>query len=185
MNAFFKPSDITTHVCTVGNKTKGGSAFAICENNEQVFISPKIVEATGIEVGDMLTAYCVDNHRDADGEARYAVRWRAIRIAIKERFQPPEAIVQAIPAPDTSEALPDRCGRLLMQDRAWTSRQMAEALGEDHKAVSNWLVWQARGGKVAAIKVYADTSQHNPSHVWYVRTMGLARELVDEVTLHD
>lgn len=185
MNAFFKPSDITTRICTVNNKTKGGSAFAICENNEQVFISPKIVDATGIDVGDMLTAYCVDNHRDAEGEARFSVRWRAIRITIRERFQPVAVVPQPAPAQTTPEGLPERCRLLLQQDRAWTSRQMADALGVDIKAVSNWLVWQSRGGHITAIKAYADASQHNPSHVWYVRNMDLAKDLIDEVTLED
>lgn len=194
MAVFFRPSDIVTRICTVGNMTKGGSAFAVCEDGEQVFISPKIVEATNIDVGDMLTAYCIDNYRDQDGgEERYAVRWRAIRVTVEERFStvPPVAPVAAPVAP-VAPVVPvaiddkweDRAVSLLKkQDRAWTATQMALEVGVHRQTVSNWFSYQHKTGKVASAKIYAQGDQERPSIVYYARDVDILNDLIDEVVL--
>lgn len=186
MAIFFRPSDITTRICTVNNKTRGGSAFAVCEDGEQVFISPKIVDATRVEIGDLLTAYCIDNHRqENDGEARYAVRWRAIRITLQERFQPPAVAAPAVPAaPAASPDLGSRIKALLGQDRAWTVVQVIEALGEtDHRKVIDWLRTHHDAGRFACAKLYKRGNQERASHVYYAKDIELLIDLIDEVEL--
>ncbi len=186
MAVFFRPSDITTHVCSVNNKTKGGSAFAVCEDGEQVFISPKIVDATRIEVGDLLTAYCIDNHReDSDGETRYAVRWRAIRVTVKEKFpQVAEAAPVAAPA-KREDDMPGQIVRLMKQSRAWTPAQIAEALGVDTVKVSDWLRYHHVTGEYACAKLYLKGTQKIASSLYYANSVSLLRDLIDEVTLED
>jgi hypothetical protein len=196
MAIFFKPSDITTKTCTVNNRTRGGSAFAVCEDGEQVFIPPKVVDATDIDVGDMLQAYCIDNRRpEVDGEARYAVRWRAIRVIVTEKFAPTLAapVTPAValtidpPAPAEISALElsKRCKEKLEEDRAWTASQLAKAVGVETQRVSNWLSVQHETGSIAAARLYAAGMQERASKSWYARDIDLLEELIDEVVLGD
>ncbi len=185
MATFFRPSDITTRICTVNNKTKGGSAFAICQNDEQVFISPKIVDATHIEVGDMLTAYCVDNHRDQEGVERYSVRWRAIRVSVQERFIPTAVAAPAAPLAAPAD-LGDRITALLAQARAWTPVQVAEALGEpEARKVVDWLRTHHDAGRFASAKLYRRGHQERASAVYYAKDYETLVDLIDEITLED
>ena len=133
---FFEPSDITVHTCSVNNVTNGGSAFAVCKDGDSVFISPKIVASTNVEVGDMVTAHCIDNHRTEEGKLRYAVRWRAIRIDITQKL---------VPNNDFED--------LLKQDRAWTAAQMARACNKSTLQASNWLQYEHVKGNIAAMSI--------------------------------
>lgn len=173
---FFKPSDLNTIPCTVNNKTAGGSAFAVTEAGEQVYISPKIVDAVKAEIGDHLTSYCIDNHRDG-AEGQYSARWRAVRVDMVERFVP------AAPKPPV-EAPESTFDDLLRQDRAWTSSQMAKALNVDTLTASNWLQSRHAAGEIAAMKLYKSGEQERASKVYYARDIDLLEELVDEVVLN-
>lgn len=179
MAVFFRPSDITTRICTVSNKTKGGSAFAVCENGEQVFVSPKIVEATDVEVGDMLQAYCIDNHREADTADRFAVRWRAIRVIIQERFQPPVPVAPA-PVDDkpTGEDLGDRIHALLAGGAILNSTKIGEALGVPGQTAHSWLWWQHKKGRIASVRLYSERDQSKASHVYFAKDTDAIRKLL-------
>jgi hypothetical protein len=72
---FFKPSDIVTVPCSVSHITRTGSAFAVDENEESVYIPVRLVEQARIDIGDSLTCYCVDqsldeNQNEVSGNAR-------------------------------------------------------------------------------------------------------------------
>lgn len=176
MAVFFKPSDIQVKLCSISNITRGGSAFAVCEDGEQVFISPKVIEIIGAEVGDLVRAYCIDNHRpEVDGE--YSAKWRAIRASIEEKF-----LVggEATPAPVDTVV---RCRELLKQDRLWTARQMTDALNADPTKVGNVLYGEHHAGRIAAVKVYASGDQEKATAVYYGKTVELIYELIDEIEL--
>jgi hypothetical protein len=182
---FFRPSDIIAKVCTVNNKTKGGSAFAVCEDGDQVFISPKIVNVTGIDSGDLITAYCIDNHKDEDGRDRYSVRWRAIRVTLEEKFvpAPPEAAV-AEPVKMT-ETERNRIRKLMLQNRAWTVRQMTDGVRGDKDRVSKFLMREHQAGRFACARLYSIQDQERASFIYYAKDMELLRDLIDDVVLED
>jgi len=160
------------------NITRGGSAFAVCESDEQVFISSKIVEVIGADVGDMLNAYCIDNHRpEIDGE--YSARWRAIRASISERLIPLQGVVPAA-KPDLTQ----RCRDIIMkEDRAWTSRQIAEALGEDTQRVSTHLRGEHNAGRVASASICAEGGQDRVSALYFAKSVEVLVELIDGVVI--
>lgn len=176
-HVFFKPSDIRTIVCSVINITRGGSAFAVTEDNEYVFINPKIVDQTKIDVGDYLTAYCIDNHRpEVDGE--HQSRWRAIRIVVTERFVTDVPEVKA-------KSITDQITPLFRSNRAWTSAQIAKQIGEDHMRVTNALNGLHDSGQIAVVKVYAKGGQDRCSAMFFARDVALIHDLIDEVELDD
>lgn len=185
MAIFFKPSDIVTRVCSVTNKTKGGSAFAVCPDDDQVFISPKIVDAARIEAGDLLTAYCIDNHKDEDGRDRYSVRWRAIRVTVQEKFvpAPPEAAV-AEPI-EMTETEHNRIRKLMLQNRAWTVRQMTDEVRGDKDRVSKFMMREHQAGRFACARLYSIQDQARASFIYYAKDVELLRDLIDDVVLED
>ena len=173
MSVFFKPSDIQVKICSVSNITRGGSAFAVCEDGEQVFLSPKIVDIIGAEAGDLVKAYCIDNQRpEIDGD--YAAKWRAIRANIEEKL-----VVDA-PAPAPVVNVDAKCTELLKRDRLWTIRQMSGELNVD---VTGILHREHHAGRIAAIKVYASGDQERATAVYYGRSVELIYELVDGIEL--
>ena len=185
MHTFFKPSDISTIPCTISNITRNGSAFAVTEQDEQVYIGPRIVEATGVDIGDFVTAYCLDNHRPESDGQHHQARWRAMRITVAERLAvAPAPAPTPTPAPELSTIeLSKKCQQLLRQDRAWSAKQIAAQIGCETQRVSNWLHYQHQTGNVAAAKLYSNGEQTNPSKVFYARDVELLDELIDEVTL--
>lgn len=189
MAVFFKPSDIKTVACTVANLTRGGSSFAVCEDGEQVFINPKITEAMNIDVGDYLTAYCIDNFRpERGGEEQYAVKWRAIRVTVAERFDPIPAAAPAAPAPKPElniEQIEQRILTLLREDRAYTTAQAARDTSIDHMRVSNVMRGMHDRGLIAACEISASGGQERVSKLYYARDVDLLVDLIDEVELDD
>ena len=193
MAVFFKPSDIRTMDCSVGNMTRGGSAFAVCEDGEQVFISPKIVELMEIGVGDFLTAYCIDNHRPENGgEEHHAVKWRAIRVTVQERFAPAPAASPALsltiqkPKPElTTEQIENLIMGIMQQDRAWTTAQAATEISVDHMRVANVMRHLHEGGEIASCEINAKLGQERVSKLYYARDVDLLVDLIDEVVLDD
>ena len=191
MAFFFKPSDIKTIECCVNNKTRGGSAFAVCEDGTQVFIQPKIVDLVSIDVGDLLTAYCIDNHRpESDGADHYAVKWRAVRVTVKERFDPiPAALPLAVPVakPElTNEQIEQSVMDMMVQwDRAWTTAQASAYLSLDQMRVSNVMRGLHDKGRIATASLEAQSGQDRVSKLYYARDVDLLVELIDEVELDD
>ena len=177
---FFKPSDIVVKKCTIMNVTRGGSAFAVCEDDEQVFISSKVVEVINADVGDMLNAYCIDNHRpEVDGE--YSARWRAIRANVLERLVPLHGDASA---PVIKQDFAQRCRDLIMtKDRAWTSRQVAEALNEETQKVSTHLRNEHNAGRLASASICAEGGQERVSAVYFAKSVDVLVELIDGVVI--
>jgi predicted Rossmann fold nucleotide-binding protein DprA/Smf involved in DNA uptake len=148
------------------------------EDGDQVFISPKIISATGADVGDMLLAHCIDNHKLAP-DKDFAARWRAIRISISQKLDPapyaPSALAQGHSRPKSVLTL------LETRDRAWTTAQMARELGVSIPDAQSALFEQHAAGKIARI----DATCGGKKQVWYARSLKLVEELIDEVELED
>lgn len=189
MTYFFKPSDVRTKTCSVVNITRGGAAFAICENEEAVFISPAITSDLAINVGDLLTAYCIDNHApERDNGYQPSARWRAIRVTVQERLvsltaSPPEAAKPAPKPEPTPEEVAERCRKLFDLDRAWTTRQLADAVGIDHSRVCSHMNAEHDAGRLALCRIYASGTQERASAVYFAKSTAILTELIDEIEL--
>ena len=173
MSVFFKPSDIVVKQCSVTNVAAGGATFAVCEDGESVFINPKMAGMIGCDIGDLVQAYCIDNHRP-EVEGNYNARWRAIKANILEKLIVPEPVVVK-EKPKVAD--------LLKRDRLWTTRQLAAATGEDHLRVATFMRGEHSAGRVACLKVYASGEQENASALYYGKSTELIHELIDEIEL--
>lgn len=189
MTYFFKPSDVRTKICSVIGISRGGSAFAVCDDEGTVFVPPTITSDLAINVGDLLTAYCIDNHAPERESGRpTSARWRAIRVTIQERLvilsaSPPEAAKPA-PKPElTAEEIAHRCRKLLDLDRAWTTRQVADAVEIDHSRISSYLNAEHDAGRLALCRIYASGTQERASAVYFAKSTAILTELIDEIEL--
>ena len=54
-----------------------GSAFAYCENGDQVFLNARIVDKMELEEGDICQALLLENFEDK----RDVTPWRAVRVS--------------------------------------------------------------------------------------------------------
>ena len=190
MSGFFRQSDVVTHTCVVRNKTRGGSAFAVLENDEQVFISPGIVDSVNADVGDTLTVYCIPN--DKLDIADKSVCWRAIRAIMLERLIPQEdapveapvdAPAVAAPATATVADIASQMHALMKEDRAWTSMQLAKEIGCDRQRISALMHDEHKKGAVAAARIYACGDQEKYSRSYYARSVDILYDLIDEIVL--
>ncbi len=195
MAVFFKPSDIVTLACSVNAKIRSGSAFATCEDGEQVYIVSNLAKTSSLEVGDFLTAYCIPNYNyydsDADKKDRgsKSVRWRAIKIVVQERFQIPPIDTRPEPVkpkPElTAEKIEQRILSILDEDRAYTTAQAALHTGIDQMRVANGMRSMHERGLIAACEISASGGQERVSKLYYARDVDLLVDLIDDVVLDD
>ena len=57
--------------------TYSGSAFAICENGDQVFLHPRLVEKMKLNEDDIRSALLIENYEDKID----VTPWRAVRVS--------------------------------------------------------------------------------------------------------
>ena len=57
--------------------TYSGSAFAICENGDQVFLNARIIKKMKLEEGDICSALLLKNYEDKSE----VTPWRAVRVS--------------------------------------------------------------------------------------------------------
>lgn len=57
--------------------TYSGSAFAFCQNGDQVFLNARIVEKMDLYEGDKCSALLIENFEDK----RAVTPWRAVRVS--------------------------------------------------------------------------------------------------------
>jgi len=172
VSTFFKPSDISVKECVVYNITMNGSAFAAIEgSDEQVYISPRVRDSIGCNVGDAVKAYCVDDHRPERNPGASA-RWNAVRATIMQRLE--DAAVSASAAPVGSPV-----DAILAVERAWTVKQAAEASGIDPESVTAGFALRK-----AAFALIVSPSGGDPM-IYYARTPEILVDLIDGVELGD
>lgn len=149
-STYFKPSDLRKVECVVNNITRSGSAFAVSESGDHVFIPVRLADDFKIDVGDMLVCHCIDQHLPENaGEEKVSARYRAIRVKVTQRLvdldddaevvTPALALtlesVMAPPPPPPKPVLEKQAlkGMLMVAiqaPKAWSSKDMAEHLVE-------------------------------------------------------
>jgi hypothetical protein len=207
---FFKPSDIVTVPCSVSHITRTGSAFAVDENEESVYIPVRLVEQARIDIGDSLTCYCIDqsldeNQNDASGSARY----RVIRMKVEQRLNdilPGSAASDALvgnrandleakpPKAVTLEDARTSINEMFSKSRAWTITQIIVELrgfypgmvvtDEMCARITSWIEKMHEIGTLASCKVAKSANDESPD-VWYAAQHETFLDLINEIELED
>lgn len=184
---YFKPTDLKRIEGTFNYKAKTGIGFAITPDDEQVFITARDVDQLGLDIGDSVVAYAVDNYSKPE-TAHFTSRWRAVRVELVSRITD---IVSHVPnvtpvyaAPAALATPTDFVGTmdLLMADaRPWTVNELTHAIVRHSPALSalpellqkvgGRLATMHKNGEVACVKVYAKAEQDRASAVYYAKNV--------------
>ncbi len=206
---FFKPSDIVTVPCSVSHITRTGSAFAVDENEESVYIPVRLVEQANIDIGDSLTCYCIDqsleeNQNDVSGSARY----RVVRMKVEQRLNdilPGSAASEALigsrdkdaevkpPKAVTLEDARTSINDMFSKRRAWTITQVIAEVrsvfpgmvvtDEMCARITAWIEKMHEIGTLASCKV--SRSAGDVPDVWYAAQYETFLDLINEFELED
>lgn len=206
---FFKPSDIVTVPCSVSHITRTGSAFAVDENEESVYIPVRLVEQARIDIGDSLTCYCIDqsldeNQNDVSGSARY----RVVRMKVEQRLNdilPGSAASDALvggrdrdveakpPKAVTLEDARTSINHMFSKRRAWTITQVISEVrsvfpgmvvtDEMCARITAWIEKMHEIGTLASCNV--SRSAGGDTDVWYAAQYETFIELINEFELED
>lgn len=206
---FFKPSDIVTVQCSVSNVTRTGSAFAVDENEESVYIPVRLVEQSKIDIGDSLTCYCIDQSLDENiNEVSGNARYRVIRLKVEQRLNdilPGSAASDALVGgrPRDAEAKPPKSvtleeARICINDlfikrRAWTIAQIIDEVRQAHSGmtvtdemcarITTWIEKMHEIGTLASCGV--SRSAGDVPDVWYAAQYETFLDLINEFELED
>jgi len=104
MSNYFSPEDVITRDGVVSNITRNGAGFISTKEGDDIFVPVRIVDSSGIEMGDSVTVYIVKNFGDATiPNIRESAPYRALRVVINKRIGmdtlPVTAPVDPLPAP--------------------------------------------------------------------------------------
>jgi hypothetical protein len=206
---FFKPSDIVTVPCSVSHITRTGSAFAVDENEESVYIPVRLVEQAKIDIGDSLTCYCIDqsleeNQNEVSGSARY----RVVRMKVEQRLNdilPGSAASDALvggrdrdaevkpPRSVTLEDARTSINDMFSKRRAWTITQVIAEVrsvfpgmvvtDEMCARITAWIEKMHEIGTLASCKV--SRSAGDAPDVWYAAQHETFLDLINEFELED
>ena len=206
---FFKPSDIVTVPCSVSHITRTGSAFAVDENEESVYIPVRLVEQAKIDIGDSLTCYCIDqsleeNQNEVSGSARY----RVVRMKVEQRLNdilPGSAASDALvggrdrdaevkpPRSVTLEDARTSINDMFSKRRAWTITQVISEVrsvfpgmvvtDEMCARITAWIEKMHEIGTLASCKV--SRSAGDVPDVWYAAQYETFIDLINEFELED
>lgn len=206
---FFKPSDIVTVPCSVSHITRTGSAFAVDENEESVYIPVRLVEQAKIDIGDSLTCYCIDqsleeNQNEVSGSARY----RVVRMKVEQRLNdilPGSAASDALvggrdrdaePRPPKAVTLEDArtsINDMFSKRRAWTITQVIAEVrsvfpgmvvtDEMCARITAWIEKMHEIGTLASCSV--SRSAGGDTDVWYAAQYETFLDLINEFELED
>ena len=100
---------------TVHDIVDSGSAFAMTEEGEMVFVNQRIVATVGLEPGGVYEAFPLPNYPDK----REMIPWRALRVGPGSEGQEPKAV---------DEQLLHAIVRLLNNEGYLTAAEIAETL---------------------------------------------------------
>ena len=103
---------------TVHEVVDSGSAFAVTEDGDMVFINQRIVSAMNVQPGDVWDAYLLLNYPDK----REMIPWRALRLTTEGLEQTPK------PQKSVDEQLLHAIVRLLTNEEYLTATEIAETL---------------------------------------------------------
>lgn len=206
---FFKPSDIVTVPCSVSHITRTGSAFAVDENEESVYIPVRLVEQAKIDIGDSLTCYCIDqsleeNQNEVSGSARY----RVVRMKVEQRLNdilPGSAASDALignrdkdadvkpPKAVTLEDARTSINDMFVKRRAWTITQVIAEVRSVYPGmvvtdemcarITAWIEKMHEIGTLTSCKV--SRSAGDAPDVWYAAQYETFLDLINEFELED
>lgn len=87
MSNYFNPEDVITAQGIVSNITRNGAGFISTKDNVDVFVPVRLVETSGIEMGDSVTVYMVKNFGDTSlKNINDSASYRALRVKIDGRL---------------------------------------------------------------------------------------------------
>lgn len=87
MSNYFNPEDVITKDGIVSNITRNGAGFISTKEGEDVFVPIRLVQTSGIEMGDSVTVYMVKNFGDASlKNISDSATYRALRVSITARL---------------------------------------------------------------------------------------------------
>lgn len=87
MSNYFNPEDVITKDGIVSNITRNGAGFISTKEGEDVFVPIRLVQTSGIEMGDSVTVYMVKNFGDASlKNISDSASFRALRVVITARL---------------------------------------------------------------------------------------------------
>jgi hypothetical protein len=206
---FFKPSDIVTVPCSVSHITRTGSAFAVDENEESVYIPVRLVEQARIDIGDSLTCYCIDQSLDENqNEVSGSARYRVVRMKVEQRLNdilPGSAASDALvggrdrdveakpPKAVTLEDARTSINHMFSKRRAWTITQVISEVrsvfpgmvvtDEMCARITAWIEKMHEIGTLASCNV--SRSAGGDTDVWYAAKHETFIELINEFELED
>ena len=206
---FFKPSDIVTVPCSVSHITRTGSAFAVDENEESVYIPVRLVEQAKIDIGDSLTCYCIDQSLDENqNEVSGSARYRVVRMKVEQRLNdilPGSAASDALvggrdrdvevkpPRSVTLEDARTSINDMFSKRRAWTITQVIAEVrsvfpgmvvtDEMCARITAWIEKMHEIGTLASCKV--SRSAGDVPDVWYAAQYETFLDLINEFELED
>ena len=100
MSNYFKPEDVITAQGVVSNITRAGAGFISTKDGVDVFVPVRLVETSGLEMGDSVTVYMVKNFGDSSlKNISDSASYRALRVVIDARLGVEGTPVVATPAP--------------------------------------------------------------------------------------
>lgn len=142
--------------------TYTGSAFAVNDKGEQVFVNQRIVERCNLTEGQEAVAHVFPNYEDK----RASIPWRAMRVDIPREIGIATLQRQA-PAPVVKEpSLEERVLDLLSNGEYWSTSELRLELGiaaADGATVNNACQHLFTQDKVVKANVYASSSQTKAS----------------------
>ncbi len=195
---YFNPADLQQFNATFNYVAKSGAGFAIIPSNEQVFITGRLVEQMGLNIGDTLRVWAVDNHASPETE-HFASRWRAVRVEIVDRIDDivraapnpvpvqPEAGATPTPVPMIGDLAISVQARLDLL-RPWAVNEMAYDISKANafagtpdltQKVGTRLSALHRNGEIAMLKVYARGTQATASAVYYAKSVDVFYDHLD------
>jgi cold shock CspA family protein len=87
MSNYFNPEDVITKEGVVSNITRNGAGFISTKEGDDVFVPIRLVQTSGIEMGDSVTVYMVKNFGDTSlKNISDSATFRALRVVINARL---------------------------------------------------------------------------------------------------
>ena len=151
--------------------TYAGSAFAVNEQGQQIFINSRIVDRCDLSEGAEVLAYIVPNYEDK----RDHIPWRALRVEVPRKIDVQATVAgieTVMPAPEPQPAktdpswLEERIFELLAkEDGYWTTVAVAQQMDIDTKTAGNTLYRLFSKRRISKADVHANPDQARASFV--------------------
>lgn len=194
---YFNPADLVQHDATFNYIAKTGVGFAILPNNEQAFLSARMVEDNKLNIGDSIRIWAVDNYATAETQ-HFASRWRAVRVYVIARVEdvvrdiPNPVVPVPTPTPTPIPALSDFSGvmdKLLTDRRPWTVNELTHAIAKASiplsalpdliQKVGTRLSTMHKNGDVACLKIYGKADNDRATAVYFAKDVDVFYDHLD------